>query len=206
MPTTTAPEIQAAPPDLDVAGLQRAIGCLSVAKDPGKDLSRACEVLARVESCSALPTDSDLPADEQRYVGHATRVVGGAAEGVVALARLRRVPQPSVGPGQLPFRIGIAVVDRASPANRDLGELATALDGGQLVTGPAGLKAVEQHEAWPEAFATRTARGHAYIIAHGGGYACQGKRGELVIVQRAASRTSPIDGVYAWLLPARSAG
>jgi len=181
------------PPDLDVAALQKALACAANAK------SGPCTVLAAFASCK--PWSAAAPSGEGRWLGRGHDVEGKKTTDQVTVLRVRRVPTIEVGPGQLPARVGLGTIEKEDGGAFGEAERAIrAMERGDVPskgsTTIAHLKGMTQ---WAEAFATRTAGGHVYGLAHGGLYICEGSKHELHVVRRASTRTGGADGLYATL-------
>lgn len=191
-PTAEAPP-PAPPADLEVAALQKALACAANAK------SGPCAVLAAMATCK--PWSADVPSGDGRWLGRGFEVDGKKTTEQVTVLRVRRVPTSEVGPGQLPARVGLGTIDKeegsafgeADKALRALERSDVPPKGNAAIT---HLKAMTQ---WSEAFATRTAGGHVYGLSHGGLYACEGPKRELLVVRRGSTRTGNGDGLYAML-------
>jgi hypothetical protein len=194
--TATVPSAADLPPppaDLDIAALQKTLACAATAK------SGPCAVLAAMTSCK--PWSAEAPSGDGRWLGRGFEVDGKKTTEQVTIMRLRRVPTSEVGPGQLPARVALAFIDKdegtafgeADKAIRQLERSDVPPKGNAAI---AHLKAMSQ---WAEVFVTRTAGGHVYGLAHGGMFACEGSKRELLVVRRGSTRTGTGDGLYATL-------
>lgn len=189
-PTAPAP---AAPDDLNVGELQQTLKC------GGKNKSGPCGILAKMAECK--PWSGTVPSGDGRWLGRASVVSGGqATEGFAAL-RLKRASVTDVGPGQLPARISLIEITKDDGLAFEQAD--RAIRAYERADVPpksnAAVEHLQRREAWPDAFATRTAGGNVYVIAHGGTFICQGAKNQLLVVQRAATRASGGDGIYAEL-------
>jgi len=187
-----APEA-AAPADLDVAALKKALKCASDAK------SGPCAVLAAFGSCS--PWAANVPSGDGRWIGQGFRVEGGKTTEEPTILRVRRVPANEVAPGQMTVKIGltdIAKEEGSAYAQADKVWKALARGDVPAKSNPA-LEHLKRRAEWPEGYATKTVSGQVYVAAHGGTFVCQGPKQQLYLVQRAATRGSQGDGLYAEL-------
>lgn len=185
--------VPAAPENLDVAALQKALKCATDAK------SGPCGVLARFDSCT--PWNPVVPSGDGRWIGHGYVVEGKDTRRQITLVRSRRVPTSEVGPGQVPAKISVAEIPKQegtafSQADRAI----RAYERTDIAPrGSPTLEYIKRKTDWPEYYATATTGGQVYLVAQAGGYVCQGPRKQLLVVQRAATRGSNADGVYAEL-------
>lgn len=193
-----APPAEAMPPpdDLDVASVQKAMKCATDAK------SGACGVLAKYSTCTAWNAVS--PSGDGRYVGRGTTIEGAkSTEGVIVL-RSRRVPMNEVGPGQIPVKIGIGELTKEDGNAFD--QAAQTIRSFERSDAPAKSNAtveyLKKRTEWTEAFANKTVGGQVYAIMRAGTFLCQGARQSVLMVQKAGSRSSSADGIYAELWPA----
>lgn len=190
---SAAAEVPAAPENLDVAALQKAMKCAADAK------SGPCRILTQFSSCS--PWSAVVPSGDGRWFGRGYVVEDGKTTEQVTLVRSRRVPTDEVGPGQVPARISVTEIPKQegaafSQANRAIHAYERA---DAAPRGSPTLEFIKGKTDWPEFFATTTIGGQVYVISQAGGYLCQGARKQLLLVQRAASRGSNSDGIYAEL-------
>ncbi len=189
------PTAEAMPPpnDLDVASLQKALKCATDAK------SGACGILAKYTTCTAWNAVS--PSGDARYVGRGTLVEGAKSTDTVVVVRSKRVPLNEVGPGQLGVKIGIGEITREDGSAFD--QSGQAIRSFERSDAPgkanATIEYVKQRTQWNEAFANKTVGGQVYAIMKAGTFLCQGARQSVLMVQRAGSRTSNGDGLYAEL-------
>jgi hypothetical protein len=191
-PSATA-EAPAAPENLDVASLQKAMKCAFDAR------SGPCGILTQFTSCS--PWNAAVPSGDGRWIGHGYVVASGKTTQQITLVRSRRVPSNEVGPGQVPARISVAEIpkeERSAFSQADRA-IRAYMRSDQPSKGNATLEYIKQKTDWPEFFATQTTGGQVYVISQAGGYLCQGAKKQLLLVQRAATRGSNSDGVYAEL-------
>jgi hypothetical protein len=193
--SSAAPAVPAAPPpdDLDVGELQKALKCAADAK------SGPCALLAKIADCK--PWGASVPSGDGRWLGRAFVVDAGKATDGFAVLRLKQVPLVDVGPGQLPVKIGFAQLTKDDGAAFDQADRAIrSYERGDVPQkSNAALEHLKQRATWPDAYAVRTVKGNVYGIAQGGLFACQGPRQQLIVVQRAATRGSGGDGLYAEL-------
>jgi hypothetical protein len=195
-PAPTAAPAVAAPDDLDLAATQKALKCLPDAK------SGPCAVLASFATCS--PWSAVVPSGDGRWIGHGYVVEGGNKTiEEITILRSKRVPTNEIGPGQLPVRIGITdIAKEEGQAHDQADKLIRALARGDVAArSNAALEHVKKRETWPEGFAMKTRGGQVYVASQGGGFICQGPKQQLLLAQRAATRGSPGDGLYAELWP-----
>jgi hypothetical protein len=185
--------VPAAPENLDVAGLQKALKCATDAK------SGPCGVLARFGSCS--PWNPVVPSGDGRWLGHGYVVEGKDTKRQITLVRSRRVPTSEVGPGQVPAKISVTEIPKQEgTAFTQADRIIRALERTDIAPrGNPTLEFIKRKTDWPEYYGTPTTDGQVYLLAQAGGYLCQGPRKQLLLVQRAATRGSNADGVYAEL-------
>ncbi len=197
--TPPPPTQEPAPPppdELDTTALKKALGC------GGKANSGPCRVLTGLDSCSSW--NPVVPSGDGRFLGRGYVVEKGNSSEQVTMLRARRVPQNEVGPGQLPVRIGIAELPKdeglaSAQADKTIRGFERKDVPGR---GNATIEYLKQREQWSESFATRTAGKQVYVIAQAGTYICEGPSRQIFVVQRAATRDSNSDGMYAELWPA----
>jgi hypothetical protein len=94
VPTAPAP----APPDIDVSPIQKQLKC------GGLQHKEACRVLD--EFAAAQRWQVRMPSGEGRWVGRAFPVAKGADTTELILLSARMVPTNTIGPGDLPMRVG----------------------------------------------------------------------------------------------------
>ena len=190
-----APTAEAMPPpdDLDVAAVQKALKCATDAK------SGACGVLAKYATCTAWNAVS--PSGDARYVGRGTLVEGAKSTESVVVLRSKRVPLNEVGPGQLGVKIGLGEITKEDGSA--FGQSGQTIRSFERSDAPgkanATIEYLKQRTQWTEAFANKTAGGQVYAIMKAGTFLCQGARQSVLMVQKAGSRTSNADGLYAEL-------
>jgi hypothetical protein len=191
-PTPTA-EAMPPPDDLDVAAVQKALKCATDAK------SGACGVLAKYTSCTAWNAVS--PSGDARYVGRGTLVEGAKSTESVVVLRSKRVPLNEVGPGQLGVKIGLNEITKEDGSAFDQsGQTIRSFERSDAPgKANATIEYLKQRTQWTEAFANKTVGGQVYAIMKAGTFLCQGARQSLLMVQKAGSRTSNGDGLYAEL-------
>lgn len=194
--TASAAAVEPAPPppaDLDVAALQKALGCAGNAK------SGPCLVLAGFAGCKAWAAEA--PSGDGRWIGRGFEVEGKNTTEVVSVLRARRVPTSEVGPGQLSARVALGTIDKSEGAAfGEAGRAIRALERSDVPPkGSAAITHLKGMTQWSEAFVTRTVGGQVYGLAHGGLFVCEGPKRELHVVRRAASRSGSGEGVYATL-------
>jgi hypothetical protein len=195
---TTAPagattQASAVPENLDVAELQKALKC------GGADKTGPCSVLAAFAAPCA-PWSAAVPSGDGRWMGRGYLVQGGKASDQVTLLRARRVPLTEVGPGQLPVKIAVAEIPKDDPSVEQAQKAIRAFERADVpAKNNAGVEYVKGRTDWVEAFATKTTGGQVYALAQGGTFVCQGPKQQLLLVQRAGSRTDKADGIYAEL-------
>ncbi len=181
----------AAPDDLDVGALKKALQCADDAK------SGACAVLVRFGSCK--PWNPVSPSGDARWIGRGYRVEGGKTSEEVTIVRSRRVPSNEVGPGQLPAKVGITdIAKQEGAAYTQADRVIRALERSDVAarSNPA-LEYLKKRTSWPEGFSMKTVGGQVYVASEGGTFICQGPKQELWLVQRAATRGGAGDGLYA---------
>lgn len=193
VPPSPPPTPAAAPPDdLDVADLQKTLKC-------GGQKAGPCALLAKVAECK--PWSATVPSGDGRWLGRASVVANGQTADGYAIFRLKSAPLSDVGPGQLPARMALAELTKDDGAAHEQADRTIrAYERGDVPpkSSPT-LEHLRRRDQWPDAFAVRTRAGHVYGIAQGGTYICQGPKQQLLVVQRAATRASSGDGVYAEL-------
>ena len=197
-PTESAapPPAPAAPDDLDVPGLQKALRC-SAAEKTG-----ACGVLTAIAAPCA-PWDAVVPSGDGRWMGRGHLVQQGKSAPQLTLVRALRLPLTEVGPGQLPVKIGVAELTRDEPSYGQALRAIRAFELGDVpARGNTGVEFVKQRAEWSDAFATKTVGGQVFALSQGGTFLCQGAKRQLLFVQRDGSRTDKGDGIYAELWPA----
>ena len=181
------------PDDLDVAAVQKALKCATDAK------SGACGVLAKYTACT--PWSAVSPSGDARYLGRGTLVEGAKSTETVVVLRSKRVPLNEVGPGQLGVKIGLGEITKEDGSPFD--QSGQAIRSFERSDAPgkanAAIEYVKQRTQWVEAFANKTAGGQVYAIMKAGTFLCQGPRQSVLMVQKAGSRTSSGDGLYAEL-------
>lgn len=190
---TSADPAPAAPPDLDVASLQKALVCAANSK------SGPCSVLSAFASCK--PWSAEAPSGDGRWLGRGFEVEDKKTTEQVTVLRAKRVPSSEVGPGQLSTRVGLGIIEKEDGAPFSEAERAIrAIERGDVpARGSATISHLKGMTKWAEAFATRTTGGQVYGLAHGGLYVCEGSKRELHVVRRASTRTGNGDGLYATL-------
>jgi hypothetical protein len=198
-PAPSASSVSAAPAavllDLDVASLQKTLKC------GGDATSGACGVLTKFASCTEWNPIS--PSGDGRWLGRGWAVEGAKVTEQFALVRSRRVPTSEVAAGQIGVKIAITDLPKQeSSAFEHADRAIRAFERNDVPprSSPT-LEYVKQRTDWPEAFAMRTSGKHVYAIAANGTYYCQGQNRTLLVVQRAATRGSNGDGLYAELWP-----
>lgn len=181
------------PENLDVAELQKALKC------GGADKTGPCSVLAAVAApCAAW--SAAVPSGDGRWMGRGYLVQAGKATDQITLLRARRVPLTEVGPGQLPVKIAVAEIPKDDPSAEQAQKAIRAFERADVpAKNNSGVEYVKQRADWVEAFATKTVGGQVYALAQGGTFVCQGPKQQLLLVQRAGSRTDKADGIYAEL-------
>ena len=190
-----APTAEAMPPpdDLDVATVQKALKCGGDAK------SGACGVLAKYATCT--PWNPVSPSGDARYIGRGTLVEGAKSTESVVVLRSKRAPLNEVGPGQLGVKIGLGEITKEDGSAFD--QSGQAIRSFERSDAPgkanATIEYVKKRTQWVEAFANKTAGGQVYAIMKAGTFLCQGPRQSVLMVQKAGSRTSSGDGLYAEL-------
>ena len=190
---TTTAEVMPPPDDLDVAAVQKALKCATDAK------SGACGVLAKYTTCT--PWNAVSPSGDARYVGRGTIVEGEKSTESVVVLRAKRVPLNEVGPGQLGVKIGLGEITKEDGSA--FGQSGQTIRSFERSDAPgkanATIEYLKQRTVWTEAFASKTVGGQVYAIMRAGTFLCQGARQSLLMVQKAGSRTSSGDGLYAEL-------
>lgn len=194
--TSAAPPSEPPPPppaDLDIAGLQKALACAANAK------SGPCAVLGAMTSCK--PWSAEAPSGDGRWLGRGFEVDGKKTAEQVTVLRVRRVATSEVGPGQLPARIGLGVIEKdEGSAFGEADKAIRALERSDVpAKGNAAITHLKSMSQWAEAFVTRTSGGHVYGLAHGGLFLCEGAKRELHVVRRGSTRAGSGDGLYATL-------
>lgn len=194
--TATAPSAADLPPppaDLDIAALQKTLACAANAK------SGPCGVLAAMASCK--PWSAEAPSGDGRWLGRGFEVDGKKTSEQVTMLRVRRVPTNEVGPGQLPARVALGFIDKdEGSAYGEADKAIRAMERSDVPPkGNAAIAHLKAMTQWSEVFVTRTAGGHVYGLAHGGLFACEGPKRELLVVRRGSTRAGTGDGLYATL-------
>ena len=189
-PTQTA-EAVAAPDDLDVAALKKALKCAADAK------SGPCAVLNAFGTCK--PWNAVVPSGDGRWIGHGHRVEGGKTTEEFTIVRSRRVPSNEVGPGQLPAKVGITdIAKQEGQAHAQADRLIRTLERSDVPPrSNMALEHLKKRDSWPEGFSMKTVGGQVYVASEGGTFVCQGPKQELYLVQRAATRGGSGEGLYA---------
>jgi hypothetical protein len=144
------------------------------------------------------------PSGDARYVGRGTVVEGAKSTESVVVIRARRVPLNEVGPGQLPVKIGVGELTKEDGSAFDqAGQTIRSFERSDAPSkSNATIEYLKKRSDWTEAFANKTAGGQVYAIMRAGTFLCQGARQSVLLVQKAGSRTSSADGLYAELWPA----
>lgn len=196
--SATAPAVSSAaepapppPADLDIAGLQKALGCGGAAK------SGPCAVLAAMSTCK--PWSAEAPSGDGRWIGRGVEIDGKKTTEQFTVLRLRRVSLSEVGAGQLPGRVGLGTIEKEEgSAYSEADRAIRAFERGDVPpkSSPA-IARLKEMSQWSEAFVTRTTGGHVYGISQGGLYVCEGSKHELLVVRRASTRAGAGDGLYA---------
>ncbi|MDI1448052.1 hypothetical protein [Polyangium sp. 6x1] len=191
----TPPEAIAAPDDLDVAALKKALKCASDAK------SGPCAVLNAFGTCK--PWNAVVPSGDGRWIGRGYRVEGGKTSDEFTVVRSRRVPANEVGPGQLPAKVGIGdIAKQEGQAFSQADRLIRTLERSDVPPrSNMALEYLKKRESWPEGFTMKTVGGQVYVASEGGAFVCQGPKQELYLVQRAATRGGAGEGLYATAYP-----
>lgn len=190
---------QPAPPppdDLDAAALLKALKCVADSK------LGPCRVLAGFASCNK-DWNPVSPSGDARWLGAGYVVENGKTTEIISIVRSKRVPTTEIAPGQLPVKIGIAELEKQEGAAYDqAGRAVRAFErGDQPPRSSPTLEYIKKRENWPESFASKTVGGQVYSITQGGTFVCQGKKQQLLVVQRSSSKASSGDGLYAELYP-----
>jgi hypothetical protein len=192
---TGADEPPAPPPgDLDPGPLRKALKCESGAT------SGPCGVLDKLSTCK--PWSAVAPSGEGRWLGQGHVVERGKAARQVTVMRARRVPTSEVASGQLPTKIALDQIEKKEGVAYEMADRAIRILERQDVAPRfnATLDHMKTRTEWTESFAARTAGGHVYIASHGGGFACEGEKRQILLVRRADQRATG-DGLYAELWP-----
>ncbi|MDC0749136.1 hypothetical protein [Polyangium mundeleinium] len=189
------PEAVAAPDDLDIAALKKALTCAADAK------SGPCAVVNAFGSCK--PWNPVVPSGDGRWIGRGYRVEGGKTSDEFTIVRSRRVPSNEVGPGQLPAKVGISdIAKQEGSAFSQADRLIRTLERSDVPPrSNMALDYLKKRASWPEGFTMKTVGGQVYVASEGGTFVCQGPKQELYLVQRAATRGKPGDGLYATAYP-----
>jgi hypothetical protein len=192
-PSQAAEPPPPAPDDLDIAALKKTLQCAADAK------SGACAIVNAFSSCR--PFQAVVPSGDGRWIGKGYIVEGPKTTESFTIVRSRRVPTAEVGPGQLPTRIGITDIPKdEGPAFEQAEKLIRILSHHDVPPkSNAALEHVKKRETWPESFAMKTVSGQVYVASQGGAFICQGQKQQLFLVQRADTRKSSGDGLYAEL-------
>lgn len=193
--TTPAAPAQPPPPapdDLDVAAVQKALKCANDSK------YGPCRVLAGFTSCNK-EWNPVAPSGDARWLGRGYVVEGSKTTEIFSMVRSKRVPSSEIAPGQLPVKIGIAELEKEEGAAFDQAERAIRAfeRGDSAPRSSPTLEYIKKRESWPDAFGSRTVGGQVYAMAQGGIFVCQGKKQQLLVVQRSTTKASSGDGLYA---------
>jgi hypothetical protein len=97
-PAPPPPAPREPPSDLDVAGLEKKLGC------SGNKVRQACKLLADFARADRWPADP--PSGRGRWVGNAFKIEKGAEKRELLILYAERVPTAQVPPGDLPVKIG----------------------------------------------------------------------------------------------------
>ena len=183
---------EAAPADLDVAALQKALKC-----DSGAGAG-PCGVLAGFGTCKAW--NPVVPSGDGRWIGRGHSISDGKTTEQLTLLRSRRVPTAEVGSGQLPIKVGLAEITKTDKTKFDQAERALRAYERQDVPpkSNAAVDHIKQLSDWSESSAVRTQGGQVMFLADGDGFVCQGAKQQLFMVKRVKGG-SPGDGLYAQL-------
>lgn len=188
------PAAAPAPPDLDLAAVQKALKC-------GGEKTGACGVLAKVASCTAW--NPSVPSGDGRWLGHGWLVEGGKTTEQLTLVRARRVPTNEVGPGQLGVKIAITDLGKQEGQAFEQADRVIRIFE-RSDTPPRSsptLEHVKQRTEWPESSAMRTVGAQVYALTQNGAYLCEGAKRTVLLVQRGSVRGASADGLYAELWP-----
>ncbi|HVK62985.1 MAG TPA: hypothetical protein VM694_00840 [Polyangium sp.] len=163
--------------------------------------SGPCAVVNAFGVCK--PWNPVVPSGDGRWIGRGHRVEGGKTSDEFTIVRSRRVPSNEVGPGQLPAKVGISdVAKQEGSAFSQADRLIRTLERSDVPPrSNMALDYLKKRDSWPEGFTMKTVGGQVYVASEGGAFACQGPKQELYLVQRAATRGGPGDGLYATVYP-----
>jgi len=98
-PAPTPTVQQAASPDVDVASLQKQLGCSTTGT-----VKQACRILA--EFAQARRFTGETPSGDGKWFGYAYNVEKKAEKTELMIFASRRVPTSQIGPNDLPIRVG----------------------------------------------------------------------------------------------------
>jgi hypothetical protein len=189
---TPAPAAQSSP-DIDTAPLSKQLGCGSARH------REACRILD--EFGRATRWNQQIPSGEGRWVGHSNSVDKGADKAELYIFVARQVPTSTVGPTELPIRIGTGVFpeDKHDAALK----LVNALS--RFDTVPRSNQALAYLKGWTsgdEKGAIATQGPSVRLVSDHETYVRQGSGQKLLVVVVRASGASPGDGLYAEVWPA----
>jgi len=188
-----APPAPAVAPDLDIAALQKRLGC-------GRK-HRACRVLR--DFAEAPRGIGQAPSGQGRWMGQGFRVEKGREIRELYMLSATNVPSASVGPTDLPLRIAMGTLPRE--ARRDGEKLAKALAHSEQVANDN--KALPLVKGWTSdngRIAMPTTGPSVRLIAEDATYVRQSGQKVIVVRLKAAppgAQPSPGDGTYAELWP-----
>jgi hypothetical protein len=195
--TAVVPSAPPAPttasPDFDVERLQKQLKC------GGAGHKEACRVLE--EFAGAHRWEARIPSGEGRWVGNAYQIEKGADRTELILMSARQVPTNTIGPGDLPLRVGTGPMpdDKRAAGMK----LSAALSRGDTV--PRGNPALGFAKTWVsgrECSVVNTTGQSLRLVAEHATFVREGAGQKVIIVQpHEGAQTTPGDGTYAEVWP-----
>jgi hypothetical protein len=189
------------PADIDVAQLNKSLGCPPLGSKPAPGSKQACAVIA--EFAQAGRWTSNRPSGEERWFGRASVIEKGAERDEYVLLMSRTVPTARVGPDDLPFMVSYAALP--TEFQYEAGKLWSTMSHGIRHRGPKKSPAnryVESYTPTNERGVANTAGPSVMLITELSEDAAYFRRAgmkKLLFVRPAnkAANAEPGDGTYA---------
>jgi hypothetical protein len=180
------------PPDLDVAAVEKKLGC------SGNKARQACRLLVDFARAERWPADP--PSGRGRWVGNAFRIEKGAEKRELLILYAERVPTAQVPPGDLPVKIGTGPVPDEFQTHGT--KLVNILSRGDVPTKKNhAAPYVDSFVPKDDRGATNSAGRSVRLISEQNVYLRQGNRKLYYVETKTGGADEPGDGVYAelWL-------
>jgi hypothetical protein len=192
-PAPAAPAAHQPPPDVDVAAIEKQLGC------SGNKTRQACRVLGEFNKAERWPADP--PSGKGRWVGNAFKIEKGAETRSLLILYAERLPTSQVGVSDVPVKIA------TGPMPDDLQEhgtkLVNILGRGDVPTKKNRAQPfVDTFAPKDDRGATNTSGRSLRLISEQNVFIRkQGTRKLYYVETKAGAQDSPGDGVYAelWL-------